>query len=242
MCGRYAFTKTDGKKLKERFKLSKVPEKLEPHYNIAPSQDVPAILNESPHEISMIRWGLIPHWAKEENTQYSMINAKAETLTERPAYRGPVRHKRCLILADSFYEWKLAPGRKSSGMRSLASHEKRQGGRADGKKSPYRIMMKDEGVFAFAGIWDLWGEKEKGIYSCSIITTESNRLLKGIHERMPVILPQDKEDAWLSEIGIEDVKRLLKPYDDKEMDAYEISTLVNSPKNDSADIFAPVDH
>lgn len=218
MCGRYAFIKTNPNELKERFKLTKAPKQLKPRYNIAPSQDVPVILNESSKEISMARWGLIPNWAKEENTQYSMINAKAETITQKPAYRGPIKRKRCLIIADSFYEWQ----------------------RTGNRKSPYRIMLKDEGLFAFAGIWDCWNKSGPGIYSCSIITTAADGPIKDIHERMPVILPEEKEKMWLSDIEIDDVLSLLKPYDEKRMAAYEISTLVNSPKNNTADVFAPV--
>jgi len=101
MCGRYTFTEKDKKKIKERFSLSKISKDVKPSYNIAPSQNIPVILNEAPGELTTARWGLIPSWAKEENTKYSMINAKAETITEKPAYRGPIRHKRCLIIADS---------------------------------------------------------------------------------------------------------------------------------------------
>lgn len=218
MCGRYAFTKTDGKLLKERFRLTKEPKGLKPRYNIAPSQDVPVILNTSPGELTMARWGLVPNWAKEENTQYSMINAKAETITQKPAYRGPIRHKRCLIVADSFYEWQKSGNRKC----------------------PYRIMLKDQGLFAFAGIWDLWDKTGAGLTSCSIITTQANKLIKGIHERMPVILSEEEEEIWLSDIDVNDATKLLKPYDEKRMDAYEISTLINSPKNNSEEVFVPV--
>ena len=148
MCGRYAFTKIDKNVLKERFGLAKVPDELNPRFNIAPSQDIPVILNESPEELTFARWGLIPSWAKKHDTQYSMINAKAETITERPAYRGPIRHKRCLIVADSFYEWQ----------------------KAGSEKHPYRIFMKDESLFAFAGLWDLWEKEGNHILSCSIIS------------------------------------------------------------------------
>lgn len=210
MCGRYSITQIEEQKLKERFCFKKIPANLKPRYNVAPSQDVPVILNESPEELTFVRWGLIPHWAKEENTQYSMINAKAETITEKPAYRGPIKKRRCLIIADSFFEWK----------------------KTNGKKQPFRIMLKDESLFTFAGIWDCWEKDGEVIQSCSIITTSPNELTKSIHDRMPVILPRDEEKKWLSDIDLGEAVALLRPYDAKTMEAYEISTLVNSPSND----------
>jgi len=218
MCGRYGQTNTDKEKIKKRFRLKEINFDLVPRYNIAPGQDVPIILNETKQELTMARWGLIPFWAKEEKIGYKMINARAETITEKPSYRSAIKKKRCLILADGFYEWK----------------------KTNGTKQPYRIYMKDEELFAFAGIWDYWAKDDKHIISCSIITTNPNKLLKPIHDRMPVILPKEKEEAWLSDISIDDAVALLKPHDDKSMCAIEISTLVNSPKNNTAEVLKAV--
>jgi len=218
MCGRYAFTKTEGKKLKERFRLKKIPKDLKPRYNISPTQDVPVILNVLPQEITMVRWGLIPHWAKDENLKYSMINAKAETITEKPTYRGPIKSRRCLVIADSFYEWK----------------------KAEGTKQPYRIFLKNEELFAFAGIWDCWKKDDKMINSCSIITIDPNEMMSNIHDRMPVILPPEKEEEWLSAVSVDKALKLLNAYDEKKMEAYEISTLVNSPSNNTQEVLNPV--
>ena len=147
-----------------------------------------------------------------------MINAKAETIAEKPAYKGCLKHKRCLILADSFYEWKKTK---------------------DGKR-PYRIFLKNEEPFAFAGIWDLWEKGESALVSCSIITTGANALVKNIHDRMPVILPPEDEARWLQAEDLETALSLLKPFEAKKMDAYEISAQVNSPRNDTASILEPV--
>ena len=208
-----------GKLTSNTWLIKKVPQNIKPRYNVAPSQDIPAILNQYPDELSMVRWGLIPSWAKEENTKYSMINAKAETIAEKPAYRGPIRKRRCLIPADSFYEWKKTK---------------------DGPKRPFRIMLKDQSLFVFAGVWDHWERDGKEILSCSIITTEPNELMKGIHDRMPVILPKDQEEVWLKDIALDEVLGLLKPYDADAMEAYEVSTVVNSPANDHPEVLQAI--
>jgi len=214
MCGRIALIQPEEKSLKKRFNLTKIPKNLKPRYNISPSQDIPVICNDSPQELTMLRWGLIPHWAKEENTKYSMINARAETITERPAYRWPVKHRRCLIIADTFYEWK----------------------KEKDHKQPYRFMMKDAGAFAFAGIWGQWKKDDTEIATCSIITTMSNQLMRPIHDRMPVILAPEYEQLWLSDIDLEHVQRLIQSHENKTMTAYPISTLVNAPLNDGPDV------
>ncbi len=209
MCGRFSFSKPERQLLLNRFGLKKIEIELNPRYNIAPSQKVPVIFNSSPDTLSEAQWGLIPFWAKDEKIGYKMINARAETVADKPAYRDPFRKKRCLIIADSFYEWNKKGGRKT----------------------PYRIMRKDSGFFAFAGIYDQW----KDITTCSIITTEPNELLKKIHIRMPVILNKEDEGRWLEKPD----KGLLKPYPAEGMKMYEISSLVNKPENDSEEIMKP---
>jgi len=217
MCGRFGFAKPK-EQIKKRFRLTNVPEQLPLLYNIAPQQSVPAVLNESSGDLSLVRWGLVPHWSKEEKFKLNLINARAETLLEKPLFLGPLKSKRCLILADCFYEWKTE----------------------NGKKNPFRIFLKDEEPFAMAGIWDTWGEGEKQFNSCCIITTAPNTLVGGIHNRMPVILSKDDESKWLGQISLDEAMALLKTYPAQDMDAYPISTLVNSPLNNSPEIIKKI--
>ncbi len=217
MCGRFSQTKSK-QDVKKRFNVKKIVEDVVPLFNIAPDSDIQVILNDTPDEVSLVRWGLLPCWAKEEKSSYSMINARGETLLEKPAYKRLIKSKRCLIIADSFYEWK----------------------KKEGKKTPYRIMLQNEDLFAFAGLWDLWEKNGKKIQSCSIITISPNELCADIHDRMPVILPKEKEREWLSDVPIERALKMLKPYESIEMKCYEISTAVNNPRNKSVDIINPI--
>ena len=148
MCGRFSQTKSK-QDIKKRFNLERVPENLPELYNIAPQQNAPVVLNAFPSELALARFGLVPSWSKEEKTSYSMINARAETIMEKPTYKRLIKSKRCLVISDGFYEWQK---------------------KVD-KKIPYRIFLKNDELFAFAGIWDHWGEGEKQFYSFSIITT-----------------------------------------------------------------------
>ncbi|MBN2368685.1 SOS response-associated peptidase [Candidatus Woesearchaeota archaeon] len=209
MCGRFSFSKPEKQLLLNRFGLTEIKIDLKPRYNIAPSQKVPVIFNTASDILSDAQWGLIPSWAKDDKVGYKMINARAETVAEKPAYRTPFKSKRCLIIADSFYEWN----------------------KKGGPKTPYRFMMKNEDFFSFAGIYDEWN----GITTCSIITTEPNDLMKNIHIRMPVILKKEDEKKWLS-VKPDDAKELLKPYPSGEMKMYEISELINKPENDTIDV------
>lgn len=171
----------------------------------------------------LIRWGLVPHWAKEEAIGYKMINARAETIAEKPSYRKSFERRRCLVLADGFYEWQKVDGLK--------------------QKIPMRIMLKNKEPFAFAGLWDVWKKPDGGeLRSFTIITTEPNDFMKAIHNRMPVILRQKDEEMWLDP-DLKDTSKLLPllvPFASKEMDAYEVSTIVNSPQNDDPQCIAPV--
>ncbi|MBZ0165757.1 MAG: SOS response-associated peptidase [Candidatus Omnitrophica bacterium] len=218
MCGRFAQTRTEKETLLKRFRLKKIVEDLVPRFNIAPGQNVPVILNENPSELTQVRWGLIPFWSKDDKIGYKMINARAETIGEKPAFRNSLKKKRCLIIADGFYEWQK---------------------RTDGKH-PYRICRADGEPFAFAGIWDSWQQDDKEIRTCSIITTGPNTLMKDIHDRMPVILQEDQEEAWLSNIPVVEARQLLRPCPPDDLKAYEISKLVNSPSNNEADIIEPI--
>ena len=213
MCGRFSiFTPTEI--LRVRFNVSRA-EDLKPNYNAAPTQNLPVILNNEPTTINLCRWGLIPRWAKEQRIGNKLINARAETLLQKPSFRNPFKKHRCLVLADGFYEWK----------------------KTSEKKIPYRISMKTNEPFAFAGIWDEWRTPNgEWLRSFAIITTEPNVLMKALHNRMPVILRKEDETKWLQEIDISGAQKMLKPYPFDELEAYPISTLVNSPRNNSEDV------
>ncbi len=220
MCGRF-YLDTPRKRLLEQFALKQMP-LLTARFNIAPSQDIAAIREgEAGRELVMLHWGLIPHWAKEEKTKFSMINARAETVATKPAYRTAFRQRRCLVPASGFFEWeRTARGRQ-----------------------PYAVRLKDTDLFAFAGLWEYWeGEQGKTIESCTIVVTDANELLRPIHDRMPVILDPDNYDAWLGHetADTEHLLSLLRPYPAKQMTLYPVSKRVNSPKDDESKCIEPV--
>jgi putative SOS response-associated peptidase YedK len=219
MCGRFSLS-TGLTTLKEKFQFIFTDE-TKPRYNIAPSQSILTVVqNDNDRVGKQMRWGLIPFWAKDIKIGYKMINARAETIDEKPAYKHPFQKQRCLILADGFYEWK------------------KQGK----EKQPYRFQLKNGEPFAFAGLWDRRDKGEETLYSCTIITTKPNNLTKEVHDRMPVILPKDTYDLWLNPNMTETdyLKSLLVPYPEEEMVAYPVSTLVNSPKNDIPSVMEPI--
>jgi putative SOS response-associated peptidase YedK len=215
MCGRFALSAPE--ELASRFKLKNAPE-LAPRYNIAPSQDV-AVVRLVPGtlepEIVMLRWGLIPFWARDRKIGYKMINARGESIADKPAFRAAFKHRHCLIPASGFYEW----------------DHKTQTNR------PYFIRQKDTDILAFAGLWEHWqGEDGETVESCTIITTNANRIVGKIHDRMPVIIEPDKYDQWLDpELDKEIRLTLLKPFQDKRLLAYPVGKAVNNPKNDTPD-------
>ena len=225
MCGRFTLF-ADPDDLQELFNLSAPPPAaLAPRYNIAPTQPVAVVANGETRALELFRWGLIPSWAKDPAIGNRMINARAETLAEKPSFRTALKKRRCLILADGFYEWR---------------HE----GSAS-RKTPMYIQMKDGRPFAFAGLWEAWkspSDREAWIKTCTIITTTPNALVEKIHDRMPVILPPKAYDLWLSpgELPAEKTLPLLKPFAASQMKAVAVSPLVNSPKIDSPECVAPV--
>jgi len=180
MCGRYSLTAPDPAQLRARFAVAESVA-VEPHYNIAPGTDVLAVTTdrEGRPRGEQLRWGLVPTWAKDTRVGFKMINARAETLAERPAYRTAFERFRCLIPADGFYEWQPIPG--------------------EGRKQPFHITRADGELFAFAGLWSVWhrGAPEE-LRSCTIITTAANSAVAPIHDRMPVILPREAEALWLA--------------------------------------------
>jgi putative SOS response-associated peptidase YedK len=213
MCGRFTLV-TDPEKLMSRFHLQELPFDLTPRYNIAPGQPIPVILADGGRRrIGQLRWGLVPSWAQDEKIGYKMINARAETLQEKPAFRRLFERKRCIIPADGFYEWM-------------------QQGKG---KHPMRITMKDGSLFAFAGLYDTWtrpdGEK---LSTCTIITTKPNKIVADIHDRMPVILRREDRSLWLDRdhFDADLLQSLLIPYDEAEMRAYPVSAIVGNAKND----------
>ncbi|MBD1380633.1 SOS response-associated peptidase [Metabacillus arenae] len=224
MCGRYTLFAEFGD-IMDRFAIeAAIQEELfNPSYNVAPSHSVISVINDgSRNRLGYLRWGLIPPWAKDEKIGYKMINARAETLTEKPSFRNAYKNKRCLIIADSFYEWKRHP---------------------DKTKTPMRIKLKTGGLFAMAGLWEQWrSPKGESIYSCTVITTSANTFMKEIHDRMPVILMPNDEKVWLDP-SIHDPNYLdgfLKPLPEELMEAYQVSSLVNSPKNNSPNLIEKI--
>jgi putative SOS response-associated peptidase YedK len=222
MCGRFTLT-IDPADLQEAFPWLTVPQGITPRYNIAPTQPVAVVPNNSSHKLDFYIWGLIPSWAKDPEIGNRLVNARAESLAEKPSYRSAYRRRRCLVLTDGFYEWKQIPGSKS--------------------KTPIYIQLQSGKPFSFAGLWDLWNSPDGSqIYSCTIITTEPNSLMATIHNRMPVILPSEAYSQWLdpSEQRPEDLQKFLKPYPAEEMKAFPVSRLVNSPENDTPQCIQPV--
>jgi len=219
MCGRFTFTEKNKSIIAKQFGLTVVPSKPKVSYNLAPSQDIPVILNETPHQLSYVKWGLVPRWSTDPKTSYRMINARCETITQKPSFKQCIVQKRCLVLADSFFEWK----------------------KMDRKKTPFRIMLEDDSLFAMAGIWETWEKGDKIIHSCAVVTTNPNRLMRCIHHRMPVILPKDKQQEYLRSDNMKDVLKMLKPCDDKYMKAYMVSDLVNSPQNNDPSVIIPAE-
>jgi putative SOS response-associated peptidase YedK len=225
MCGRFTL-RSPASVIAAHFGLFEVPP-FSPRFNIAPSQPVPVVRlrteEQSPpqREWVWLRWGLIPGWAKEESIGNRMINARAETVAEKPAYRAPFRRRRCLVVADGFYEWR----------------------QADPHKQPYYIRMRDHRPFAFAGLWDHWVGPQRGaIESCLILTTAANAIVRPLHDRMPVILAPAEYSRWLDPNVQEPaaLTPLLDSYPAGEMTAYPVSARVNSPSHDDPSCIEPV--
>ena len=221
MCGRYSLI-ADIQELARQFEFDGTGFENSPRYNVAPTQSVLTVTNREERQGEFMRWGLIPSWAKDPSIGNRMINARGETVAQKPSFRNALQRRRCLVLADGFYEWqKVGKG-----------------------KRPMRIVLKSRDPFAFAGLWETWRNPEgETVRSCTIITTEANDLLRPIHERMPVILPRELEEFWLDgdvsdSAALSDV---LAPYPDDSMEVYEVSTLVNKATNSSPDLIVPVD-
>ena len=221
MCGRFALT-VDPADLQDAFPEFTFPAQATPRFNIAPSQPVLALPNDATNKADLFVWGLIPSWAKDPTIGNRLINARAETLAEKPSFRSAYKYHRCLIFADGFFEWQAQPGSKN--------------------KVPHLIRLKSGKPFAFAGLWEHWQSHDGSeIKSATIITTTPNELMASIHNRMPVILPSHAYAQWLDPLPLfpVDLNSLLVPYPAEEMQAYLVSTLVNSPANDRPEVVLP---
>jgi putative SOS response-associated peptidase YedK len=222
MCGRFTLT-TPMPVLAELFLFPEMEAQAQPpRYNIAPTQVVAAVraADDAGHrELAYCRWGLIPSWADDPAIGNRLINARAETAAEKPAFRSAFRHRRCLIPADGFYEWQ----------------------KADGRKQPFYFKRKDGQPFAFAGLWERWERGGEPIDTCTILTTEANELVHPVHERMPVILAPEDYARWLDPKvkQAELLQPLLHPYRDNSMTAYQVRPIVNNPRNESPQCTEP---
>jgi putative SOS response-associated peptidase YedK len=219
MCGRYTLT-CPADEIGAEFGVD-VPADYQPHYNIAPTQPVPIIGldGEGEQKLAFVRWGLVPFWAESPKDVKHTINARAESLLLKPAFREAFLNRRCLVIADGFYEWQ----------------------RKDGKKQPFRFHLHGDKLFAFAGVWERWkGEGEEPLYSCAIVTTAASSLVEPIHDRMPAILTPEQRNLWLNpKSDPVRLTELLKPYSRADLEMYPVSTRVNAVANDAPDLIEP---
>ena len=212
MCGRYTLYTID--ELEDRYRVE-VSGAIRPSYNVAPSQMMPVVTSNG---MEIMRWGLIPKWAKDEKIGYKLINARSETSFEKPMWKGIIKRQRCLVPANGFYEW-----------------QKRESG-----KQPYYIHLPDEAIFSFAGVWEAWRHEGVDWHSYSILTTSPNHEMEPIHDRMPVILHEEDESQWLAADTEEDIRVLLAPYNDGALETYEVSTGVNTVKVNNETLIGPI--
>ena len=226
MCGRSSLTKQE-KELEERFHASFYSEDLErynplPNFNVAPTHMHPVITSKEPDQFHLFRWGLIPFWAKDVKIGYKMINARVETILEKPSYRNAVKKRRCLVPFDGFYEWKKGP---------------------KGQKLPFRIITTNVEIFTIAGIWETWKSPDgELIKSFSLLTQKANALVNDIHDRMPAILLPEQEKLWIDEqLSPEEAIKLIEPYPVEWMKAYRVSTAVNNVRENNPDLIKPIE-
>lgn len=222
MCGRFTLTASSYTQLALDFSVDVVPDVVyQPRYNIAPSQPVLAIVSHGEQRrLGHLRWGLVPSWAKDPSIGYKMINARSETVHEKPSFRQAFAHRRCLILADGFFEWD----------------------RSTSPRQPHYFFLPERKPFAFAGLWETWraSQTDAPLHTCTIITREANDAVKPIHERMPVLFEPDLAAAWLTDVSLTELKGLLQTSTSKGLLSYPVSTLVNSPKNESSECIQPL--
>jgi len=220
MCGRFT-QKSERRIIEEEFYIKLFSANPVKSYNIAPGQNAGVIINDGVNRWVQFKWGLVPSWAKDPQMGNKMINARAETVVEKPSFKRAFEHSRCLVPTDGFYEWK----------------------KSEKYKVPFFIHLNSQRPFSLAGLWDVWkSEDGERLYTFTIITTEANQFLNSIHRRMPLIVPKAQRDLWLNpRIHMtEELLSLLQPYQDTDILAYEVSRFVNSPENNTQDCIKPV--
>jgi putative SOS response-associated peptidase YedK len=221
MCGRYTIT-INADTVRQDLGLAEMPADYQPRYNVAPTQPVAVVADADERKAEWMRWGLIPFWAKDPTIGSRLINARSETIHEKPAFKNAFAKRRCLVLADGFYEWQKGTGPK-------------------GRSQPYFFRRKDESPFAFAGLWEFWRSPEgEEVRSCTIITCDANELVKPVHDRMPAMLSGDDLWLWLKQDRPGDLLGMLKPYPVDQMECYPVSAMVNRPEVETPELVRPV--
>jgi putative SOS response-associated peptidase YedK len=222
MCGRFTIT-LEPAFFQQELDLGNLPSEWVQRYNAAPGQSIPVVRDLESRDVAMLRWGLVPFWAKDISVGYKLINARSETLLEKPSFKNAFKSRRCLILADGFYEWQQ-PAAKGA------------------PKAPFRFTLKDSKPFAFAGLWENWHSPDnEEVQSCTIITCEPNSLLAQIHNRMPVILDRNNCWEWLADKPDSELAGLMKPYPAEEMNGYPVGQMVNNPRVDDINLIKPLE-
>jgi putative SOS response-associated peptidase YedK len=220
MCGRYTLL-ADELEILEEFGIEREIANYQPSFNIAPGQNVLAIIHDgSSKRAGYLRWGLVPSFATDEKIGYKMINARSESAHQKPSFKNLMRRKRCLIIADSFYEWQ----------------------RVGKEKQPKRIHLTDRKLFAFAGLWDKWSHEGRDLFTCTILTRDANPFMQEIHHRMPIILPKQKEEEWIAPEVMDPIKAhdFLFDLEAEDFSAYNVSSYVNAAKNNDESCIAPL--
>jgi putative SOS response-associated peptidase YedK len=220
MCGRFTLTLTPAE-IQQSFELTEIQPELQPRFNIAPSQHLAVVTDGKIRNLELMKWGLVPSWAKDVTIGNRLINARSETLAEKPSFRNAFARRRCLILADGFYEWQRKGENRSGSI-------------------PHYIRMKNGNPFAFAGLWESWkSPKGEEIRTCVIITTTPNELVAQIHDRMPVIFDTSTCWLWLQPNPVPVLQNMLVPFDQKRMEEYPVGRTVNDPTCDTLDCIKP---
>ncbi len=220
MCGRFSLA-VSKERIKKKYTVQ-VEEEIVPNFNIAPTQSAYVIANNKPKVLQTMNWGLVPHWAKYKKVGNNLINARSEGVSGKPSFRLPIRKNRCLVLADGFYEW-------------------RKEGR---KRIPYRITLRDDTLFAMAGIWDTWisPENNQPYHSFAIMTIPPNLEMQRVHDRMPVIFPNmESQEQWLNDISLEETLNLLQPLKDDSLNVFPVSSKVNSVNYNDSDLYNAIE-
>lgn len=218
MCGRFSFV-APKEKVEQQLPYLEIENNLRQNFNVAPTQHAYVITNDSPNRLQYLTWGLIPYWSKEGINRGKLINARMEGIVTKPSFRLPIRNRRCLILADSYYEWKLQTG----------------------QRIPYRVHLKSDELLLLAGIWDIWMKGDYAIKSFSIVTTPANQEISQINSRMPLIFTDtNDQQAWLNETDLGQVLKMMHPAPDQQFSLHRITDKVNSLKNNSPELHLPL--